>query len=344
MTYSLPNTYKAAVVETVGGPIVLKDLPMKQPGPGQILIKVLACGVCGTDEYVQQGVLPHPYPIVMGHEFVGDVVAVGSDATTRFRLGDRVGGAWHGGHDSVCRSCQRGEFQMCDNAVANGVSFDGGYAEYALLRAEAAVPLPRDADPAATAPFLCAGVTVFNGMRKMHVEQGNLVAVQGLGGLGHLAVQYARAMGYRVVAISSGAAKREFAAKLGAHEYVDSSAQDPVEALVGMGGAALIVATAPNATAIGHLAGGLQAQGKLLVLPIVGPLTVDSAALVLKGASVTGWPCGHALDSVETVEFAKTHGIACLIEKFPLSEAQKAFDHMASGKVRFREVLTMDYD
>lgn len=341
MASNLPETYKAAVVETVGGPLVLKDLPMKQAGPGQILVKVLACGICGTDKFEQQGMLPHPSPIVMGHEFVGDVVAVGSDVT-RFAIGDRVGGAWHGGHDNVCRSCQRGAFQMCDNAVVNGVSFDGGYAEYAVLRVEAAVPLSRDADPAATAPFLCAGVTVFNGIRKMHVEQGNLVAVQGLGGLGHLAVQYARAMGYRVVAISSGAAKKEFAAKLGAHEYIDSSTKDPVEALTRMGGAALIVATAPNPAAIGKLAGGLQTQGKLLVLPIVGPIEVDTAALVLKGVSVVGWPCGHALDSVETVEFAKRHNIDCLIERFPLTEAQEAFDHMASGKVRFRAVLTME--
>lgn len=341
MASNLPDTYKAAVVETVGGPLVLKDLPMKQAGPGQILIKVLACGICGTDKFEQQGILPHPSPIVMGHEFVGDVVAVGSDVT-RFILGDRVGGTWHGGHDSVCRSCQRGAFQMCDNAVVNGVSFDGGYAEYALLRVEAAVPLPKDADPVETAPFLCAGVTVFNGIRKMHVEQGNLVAIQGLGGLGHLAVQYARAMGYRVVAISCGASKREFAGKLGAHEYIDSSTQDPAEVLIAMGGAALIVATAPNPTAIGKLANGLQTQGKLLVLPIVGPIEVDTAALVLKGVSVAGWPCGHALDCVETVEFAKRHGIRCYTEGFPLSQAQKAFDHMASGKVRFRAVLTMD--
>ncbi|TPX18032.1 uncharacterized protein E0L32_011898 [Thyridium curvatum] len=340
---TLPETYKAAVVETAGGPLVLKDLPMKHPGPGQLLVKVLACGVCGTDKLEQQGALPHRDPIVMGHEFVGDVVSLGPGVVTgRFAPGDRVGGAWHGGHDGVCRACQRGAFQMCDGAVVNGVSVDGGYAGYALLRAEAAVPLPRDADPAATAPLLCAGVTVFNGIRKMRVEQGNLVAVQGLGGLGHLAVQYARAMGYRVVAISSGAAKERFAAGLGAHGYIDSSARDPAEVLSGMGGAALIVATAPSPTAIGNLVGGLQAQGKLLVLPIVGPIAVDSAALVLKGGAVVGWPCGHALDCAEAVEFAETHGVKCLIEKFPLHEAQRAFDQMASGEVRFRAVLTME--
>jgi D-arabinose 1-dehydrogenase-like Zn-dependent alcohol dehydrogenase len=221
------------------------------------------------------------------------------------------------------------------------VSFDGGYAEYVLLREEAVVRVPSDLDPAEAAPLLCAGVTVFNGMRKQHVEQGNLVAIQGLGGLGHLAVQYANKMGYRVVAISSGSAKKEFATQLGAHEYIDTSKVDAVKALQDLGGAAMIVATAPNPKAIGPLVGGLQAGGKLVVLAPVGPVEFDTLVLVSKGASVSGWPSGHALDVEEAIRFSQTHGVKCLIEKFPLAEAAKAMEHCDSGNVRFRAVLTM---
>ncbi|TPX18498.1 uncharacterized protein E0L32_011611 [Thyridium curvatum] len=342
MSNSLPKTYKAAVLEKTGGKLVLKDVPLKNPGPGEVLVKVLASGVCGTDAGVQQGHFGDIFPLVLGHEYVGDVVAVG-EGVTKVKVNDRVGGGWHGGHDGACRSCQRGFYQTCDNKAINGVSKDGGYAEYALLRAEAAVRLPSDIDPAQAAPLLCAGVTVFNGMRKLHVEQGNLVAVQGLGGLGHLAVQYARAMGYQVAALSSSGApdKRDFARKLGAHEFVDTSAEDAAEALAGMGGAALIVVTAPNPEVISPLVGGLQPGGKLLCLAPVGPVPFDTVALVTKGASVHGWPSGHALDSEEAVRFAQTHGVECMVEKFPLSDVQKAFDHMTSGKARFRAVLTM---
>jgi D-arabinose 1-dehydrogenase-like Zn-dependent alcohol dehydrogenase len=245
------------------------------------------------------------------------------------------------GHDGNCRSCQRASYQTCDNVEVNGVSFDGGYAEYALIRQEAAVRLPAGIDPAEVAPLLCAGVTVFNGIRKLHVEQGNLVAVLGLGGLGHMAVQYARAMGYQVAVVSSGSSKRDFALQLGAHHYIDRRAEDPVEALTKLGGAAIVVATAPDANFIGQMIGGIQPHGRLLILPIVGPIEVDTAALVLKGISVQGWPSGHALDSEEAVKFAQSHGIRCIIEKFPLSEAQKALEHVASGNVRFRAVLTM---
>ncbi|KAI0397425.1 hypothetical protein F5Y17DRAFT_415483 [Xylariaceae sp. FL0594] len=230
---------------------------------------------------------------------------------------------------------------MCDDEKVNGVSFDGGYAEYVILREEAVVRVPKELDPAETAPLLCAGVTTFNAIRKQHVEQGNLVAVQGLGGLGHLAVQYANKMGYRVAALSSGSSKRDFASQLGAHEYIDTSKQDPAEALQALGGAALIVSTAPNPDSIGPLAGGLQAGGKLIVLAPVGPIPVDTTILVQKGASVTGWPSGHALDVEEAISFAQTHGVKCMVEKFPLSDVLKAMEHTEKGNVRFRGVLTM---
>jgi D-arabinose 1-dehydrogenase-like Zn-dependent alcohol dehydrogenase len=211
-----------------------------------------------------------------------------------------------------------------------------------LLREEAVVRVPKELDPAEVAPLLCAGVTTFNAMRKQHVEQGNLVAIQGLGGLGHLAVQYANKMGYHTVAISSGGAKKDFAHKLGAHEYIDASVDDPVKKLQSMGGAAMIISTAPNPKAIGPLVGGLQAGGKLVVLAPVGPVEFDTGVLVTKGASITGWPSGHALDSEEAIRFSQTHGVKCMIEKFPLAEAAKAMEHCQSGNVRFRAVLTME--
>ncbi|KAI0158278.1 alcohol dehydrogenase [Xylariaceae sp. FL1272] len=326
---SLPKTYKAAVAKSADKPLVIEELELKQPGPGQVLVKVIACGVCHSDALISGGHLGDVFPRVPGHEIVGDVVAVG-EGVKKFSGGERVGGPWHGGHDSTCRSCSRGQYQMCDNEKINGLSHDGGYAEYTLLREEAVVRVPKEADAAEVAPLLCAGVTVFNSMRKQHVEQGNLVAVQGLGGLGHLAVQYANKMGYQVVAISSGSAKKEFAHKLGAHDYIDTSKDDPVKKLMEMGGAALIVATAPNPKAISPLVGGLQAGGTLLVLAPVGPVEFDTGALVLRGASVAGWPSGHALDSEEAIKFATTHGVKCMIEKFPLSDAVKAMDHCRS--------------
>lgn len=276
----------------------------------------------------------------VGHEFIGDVVAVGA-GVTRISIGDRVGGAWHGGHDSACRSCARAQFQICENKEINGVTRDGGYAEYALLREEAAPRIPKDADPAEIAPLLCAGLAVFNGIRKAHIEQGNIVAIQGVGGLGHLAVQFANKMGYRTVAISSGDSKREFARELGAHDYIDASKEDVVARLTEMGGAAMIVATAPNGKAIGPLVGGLQPGGKLLVLAPVGPVEFDTVALVLQGTSVQGWPSGHALDTEETISFALQHGVKSMIEKFSLQDAQKALDHCTSGNVRFRGVVVL---
>ncbi|KAI0451991.1 alcohol dehydrogenase [Xylaria acuta] len=337
---SLPKTYRAAVMVKAGEPVVIKELELKQPGPGQILAKVLACGVCHTDIFVGGGAFGDVFPRVPGHEIVGEVVSVGENVT-RFSNGDRVGGPWHGGHDNSCRSCARGQYQMCDDGKINGVSFDGGYAEYVLLREEAVVRVPKDLDAAQAAPLLCAGVTTFNAMRKQHVEQGNLVAIQGLGGLGHLAVQYANKMGYRTVAISSGSSKRDFARQLGAHEYIDASKDDPVETLQSMGGAAMIIATAPNPKSVGPLLGGLQPGGKLVVLAPVGPVEFDTGTMITKGASVSGWPSGHALDSEEAILFSQTHGIKCMVEKFTLDEAAKAMEHCGSGKVRFRGVLVM---
>ncbi|KAB5578779.1 alcohol dehydrogenase GroES-like domain-containing protein [Coniochaeta sp. 2T2.1] len=341
MSSTIPSTFKAMVIKEKGAPLELQTLPLSKPGPGEVLVKVLACGVCHTDVFEQNGFLHNAFPIVPGHELVGDVAAVG-EGVTRFSAGDRVGGPWHGGHDGTCRACQRSRFQMCDDAKVNGVSFNGGYAEYVTLRAEAVVRVPKSFDPVDAAPLLCAGVTVFNGIRKLHVEQGNLVAVQGLGGLGHLAVQYANKLGYKVVAVSSGADKRDFALQLGAHEYIDSSKGDAAARLKEMGGAAIIVCTAPHPKSMTEIQYGLDKGGKLLVLAPIGPVEFDTGYMVTNGTSVHGWPSGHALDSEECLDFSATHGVKCLVERFPLAEAGRAFEVLNEGKIRFRGVLTME--
>lgn len=337
---ALPKTNKVALFEKANGPFVLKDVPLQPPKAGEVLVKVLASGVCGSDVGVHTGAFGNSFPIIPGHEVIGDVVAVG-EGETKWKVGDRVGGGWHGGHDSVCKQCQRGEFQTCQKQEVNGVSRNGGFAEYVSLRTEAVVKVPKDADPVEYAPILCAGVTVFNSIRSLNIIAGELVAVQGLGGLGHLAVQYANKLGYRVVALSSGDKKRDFAHKLGAHEYIDTSKDDPSKKLQELGGAALIVATAPNSKAIGPLTAGLQVGGRLLVLAPCGPIEINSADLIIKRTGVVGFPSGHALDSEEAIAFTQLHDIKCMVEKFALKDVQQAFDHMKSGKVRFRSVLVM---
>ncbi|KAJ4245719.1 hypothetical protein NW762_013843 [Fusarium torreyae] len=363
MTPSLPKIYKALFFKDERSDLTLQEVELRQPGPGYILVKVLACGICHSDLFVKQGRLGDVFPRVPGHEAVGDIVAVG-EGVSNFRTGDRVGAAWHGGksyvpatmvlstftandvghegHDGTCRSCRRGLFQTCSNGAINGVTMNGGYAEYVSLRAEAAVRVPADADPAEIAPLLCAGVTVFNAMRNMGVIQGGLVAVQGLGGLGHLALQYASKMGYTVVALSSGSEKKNFATQLGAHHYVDTSAEDAIQALQKLGGADMIVATAPSGKAVSSLIAGLAPLGKLVVLAPIGLVGFDTVSMVMKGTSVHGWNSGHQKDSEDAIAFAHTHGVKCMVEKFPLlTDYREAFQKMESGKVRFRSVLIL---
>lgn len=222
------------------------------------------------------------------------------------------------------------------------MSRNGGYAEYCTLRTEAAVRIPQEADPAEYAPLLCAGVTVFNGIRKMNIVPGDIVAIQGLGGLGHLAVQYARKLGYRTVALSTSSSKKDFAQQLGATDYIDTSKESAAEALQKMGGASLIVVTAPNPEVMGPLVAGLGPLGKLLILAPVGDVPINTVPLIMKGASVHGWPSGHALDSEEAIAFAEHQDVKCMIEKFPFDKVEDAVKHMESGKVRFRSVITMD--
>ncbi|KAL9611103.1 MAG: hypothetical protein Q9167_004236 [Letrouitia subvulpina] len=340
MAVNLPQTYKAAVFKKVNDKLTFEDVQLKEPEQGEVLIKVLATGVCHTDANVQAGYFG-PLPRIPGHESIGTVVAVGP-GEKRWKVGDRAGITWHGGHDGTCKACTRGQFQFCSNEQINGVTRDGGYAEYCLVRTEAVVAIPADVDPAAYCPLMCAGVTVFNSIRQLHIPPGETVAIQGLGGLGHLAIQYAAKMGYKVVALSSSGAKEKFAKDLGATSYIDGSKESHSEALSRDGGAALIVVTAPNPKIIGDLVNGLAVRGQLLILAPIGDITVDTNPMILKGLSVSAWASGHALDCEEAVEFAQLKGVNCMIEKFPFVQANEAFEHMLSGKARFRAVLTME--
>ncbi|KAM6525757.1 hypothetical protein FALCPG4_011292 [Fusarium falciforme] len=337
----LPSTYKAWVAPSAGAPLELRDVELKQPGSGEILVKVRACGVCFTDVAVQQGGMGDVFPRVPGHEIVGDVVAIG-EGVGGFSLGQRVGGAWLGGHDNVCQSCRRGLFQSCSNAVYNGASRDGGYAEYVLLRSEAAVSVPEDMDPAEAAPLLCAGLTVFNAIRKAHIEQGNLMVVQGIGGLGHMAIQYARKMGYKVAVVSSSASKKDLALQLGAHVYIDTSSEDAVKKLQELGGAALVLATASNGKSVSALTGAMQAGGKMVLVAAAGPVEFNTTDLIMGTSAIQGWLTGNAQDAEDSIDFAKHFDVKCMIERFPFEEAPKALERMTSGAVRFRGVLTFD--
>ncbi|KAI4186224.1 MAG: hypothetical protein L6R41_003611 [Letrouitia leprolyta] len=338
---SLPKTFKQAVFKEAGAPLTVEDAHLTLPGKGEILVKVEACGVCFSDMFAQNNIMGGGFPIVPGHEIIGRVAAVG-DEDSLWKLNDRIGGAWHGGHDGTCKACKKGMFQMCDNGVVNGETKGGGYAEYCILRTEAAVRVPSHIDAAKYAPILCAGVTVFNSMRNMNIPPGSTVAIQGLGGLGHLAIQYAAKMGYRVVALSRDAKKEKFARQLGADEYIDASKADQGEQLQKLGGASLIVATAPSADAITPLLKGLGILGKLLILSIPGQIPVDTAVMIGKGLSVQSWPSGHATDSEEAIEFTEIKKIDCMVEKFPLAKANDAFNAMLNGSVRFRAVITME--
>ncbi|KAI1081033.1 putative alcohol dehydrogenase [Whalleya microplaca] len=338
---SLPKYYKHAVFPAQGQALVVEQTPLKLPGPNEVLVKVEACGVCFSDMFAQHNVMGGGFPLCPGHEIIGRVAAVGSGAEA-WSVGDRVGAGWHGGHDGVCTACKKGWLQMCENQAINGETKNGGYAEYCILRSEATVRVPEHVDAAKYAPVLCAGMTVYNSIRHMNIPVGDIVAIQGLGGLGHLAVQYAARMGYRVVAISRGAEKEKFARQLGAHEYIEASKGDVGAALKALGSASLVVATAPTADSITPLLTGLGVLGKLLVLSVPGELKINTAVMLKNGVSVQSWPCGHARDSEEAIAFTELQNIDCLVEKFPLDQAQAAFEAMLAGKVRFRAVIVME--
>jgi D-arabinose 1-dehydrogenase-like Zn-dependent alcohol dehydrogenase len=318
----------------------LKERDVPQPGPGQVRIRVHACGVCHSDKFVTEALWPDlELPRVPGHEVAGVVDALG-DGVDQFKVGDRVGIGWHGGHDGTCDVCLTGRFIHCQNQQITGISFDGGYSEYLVAPAVALATMPDGMGFAEAAPLLCAGVTTFNALRNAGARSGDLVAIQGLGGLGHLGVQYARAMGFQVAAISRGKDKEAFAHELGAHHYLDSNREGFVDELNRLGGARVILATAPHAPSISALVPGLGIEGCLLIVAApFEPIEVGAIDLLSRDARVQGWSSGTATDSTDAMAFAARHGVKPMIERFPLTRAKDAYDAMMRGAVRFRSVI-----
>jgi D-arabinose 1-dehydrogenase-like Zn-dependent alcohol dehydrogenase len=334
---------KAAQISKAGGDWELVERDIPEPGPGHVRVKVEACGICHSDALVKEGLWPGlQYPRVPGHEIAGRVDAVGTNATS-WEVGQRVGVGWHGGHCFVCEQCRRGDFAMCVNRKVTGIDFDGGYATHVIVPAAALAAIPDDLPAEEAGPFMCAGVTVFNALRNSGARAGEVVAVHGIGGLGHLGVQYARQMGFKTVAINRGKDKEKLARQLGAHSYIDATAQDVAAELQQLGGASVILATAPNAQAISGLVDGLAPSGKLLVPAAPSePLSINVFSLIMKRSSVAGWYSGTAKDSQDTLEFSALSGVHPMIEKYPLDRVAEAYEQMHSGKVRFRIVLTPD--
>jgi len=332
-----------AQVTKAGGDFELVEREMPVPVAGEIRIKVQACGVCHSDAATKEGMFPFiTFPRVPGHEVAGLVDEVGP-GVTEWKKGDRVGAGWHGGHCFVCESCRRGDFVTCKYEAINGVTRDGGYARFMIARHEAVARMPESMDAAEAGPLLCAGITTFNALRNSGAGPGDLVAVQGIGGLGHLGLQFAAKFGYRTVGIGRGPENSALAKKLGASVYIDSKNTNASEELQKLGGAKVILATAPSAKAMSELVGGLKAGGELLAIGVSGePLEIPLAPLILGKRRVQGWPAGTAMDSEDTLQFAEMAGVKAMIEKYPLAKVNEAYARMMSGKAEFRVVLTME--
>jgi len=333
---------KAVQISKPGGNFEVVERPIPEPGREQVSIKVEACGICHSDVLVKEGHFPGlQYPRVPGHEIAGRIDKVGADATL-WKPGQRVGVGWHGGHCFECEPCRRGDFINCKFQKITAIHFDGGYQEYMVAPAEACALIPDDLPADEAAPLLCAGITVYNPLRHSGARAGDLVAVQGIGGLGHLGIQYARQMGFHTVAIGRGGDKQALARKLGAHEYIDTSSGPPAEALQKLGGAQVILATAPDSKSMSALVDGLGPNGTLMVVGAgVESLAVTPLQLIFGNKSIRGWASGTARESQDTLEFSTLSGVRPMIERYPLEKAADAYNQMISGRARFRVVLTM---
>ena len=333
---------KAVQVSKPGGNFELVERPTPELARNQVRIKVEACGICHSDALVKEGHGPGiQYPRVPGHEIAGRIDAVGADVTN-WQVGQRVGVGWHGGHCFTCDACRRGDFINCRNEKITGISHDGGYAEYVVVPAESVAAIPDDLPAAEAAPLFCAGITVFNALRNSGARAGDLVAVQGIGGLGHLGIQYARQMGFRTFAIGRGKDKEPLARKLGAAHFVDTASCDPAQELQKFGGARVILATAPDSKSISAVVNGLSNNGKLVVVGAsMEPITVTPIQLISGRKAIQGWASGTAKDSEDTMQFSALTGVRPMIERYPLEKANEAYQQMISGRARFRVVLTM---
>ena len=333
----------AVLVNRPGAPFEVVTREVPAPGPNQVRIAVQACGVCHSDMFVKEGHWPGlQYPRITGHEVAGVIDEVGPGVTA-WRRGQRVGVGWDGGHCGQCVPCRRGDFINCQNLRITGFTNDGGYAQHMIASSDALALIPDALSPAEAGPILCAGITTFNSLRHSGALAGDLVAVQGLGGLGHLGIQFASKMGYHTVAIGRGKDKEPLALKLGAVRYLDSDAVKVAEELARLGGASVILATAPNSKAMSDLIEGLGVGGKLLVVGAsADPISVTPIQLIGNRRSIRGWPSGSARDSEDALNFCALTGIRPMVETFPLEQAAAAYDRMLSGKARFRVVLTMN--
>jgi len=333
---------KAAQIPKPGAAFEIVEREIPEPGPGHVRIKVKACGICHSDVLVKEGIWPGiQYPRVPGHEVAGVVDEVG-DGVSAWKTGQRVGVGWHGGHDGTCRECRRGDFRNCRNVKVSGISYDGGYQEYMLAPVEALVPIPDGLTDTDAAPLLDAGITTYNSLRYSGALPGDLVAVQGIGGLGHLGIQFANKFGYNVAAIGRGPDNAVLAKKLGAHRYIDSQATNAAQELQKLGGARVIIATAPSSKAMSSLIDGLGPNGKLVVIGAApDAIEVTPSQLIFGSKTIQGWAAGTPAASEDTLNFCVLTGVRPMIETFPLEKAAEAYDRMLSGKAEFRVVLTM---
>ncbi|MGH9759788.1 MAG: alcohol dehydrogenase [Blastocatellia bacterium] len=337
-------TMRVVQVPAAKGPLQLVERQVPEPGPGQVLLKLHACGICHSDLFTKEGIMPGiEYPRVPGHEIAGVIVTLGQ-GVTGWKTGQRVGVGWHGGHCGYCDSCRRGDFVTCLNAfLIPGISYDGGYSEYMVAPAVALALIPDELSFAEAAPLLCAGVTTYNALRNSGARAGDLVAVLGIGGLGHLGVQFAAKMGARTIAIARGRDKEPLAKQLGAHHYIASDEQDPSVELAKFGGAKVVIATATSTKAMTSVIGGLGVGGNLIVLGAASePLDISPAALLFKRLSIVGWPAGSSIDSQDTLAFCALTGVRSMNELYPIERASEGYERMLSGKARFRAVLTME--
>jgi D-arabinose 1-dehydrogenase-like Zn-dependent alcohol dehydrogenase len=335
-------TMKTVQVPGPGADFEIVEREIPQPGTGQVRIRVQACGVCHSDVFTKEGWWPGiQYPRVPGHEVAGVIDEVGA-GVSGWTLGQRVGVGWHGGHDNTCLWCRRGDFRNCRNLKVAGISYDGGYQEYMIAPVEALVSIPDTLTDVDAAPLLCAGITTYNALRHSGALPGDLVAVQGIGGLGHLGIQFAARLGYKVVAVGRGPETAVLAKKLGASVYVDSKATNAAEALQQLGGAQVILATAPSSKAMSQLFDGLGPNGKLTVVGAASdPIEVTPIQLISGSRTIQGWASGIPADSEDTLRFAELTGVRAMIETYPLERAAEAYSRMMSGKAEFRVVLTM---
>jgi D-arabinose 1-dehydrogenase-like Zn-dependent alcohol dehydrogenase len=335
-------TMKVAQVSNPGADFRIVEREVPEPGVGHVRIKVHACGICHSDVLTKEGLWPGiQYPRVPGHEVAGMIDALGA-GVSEWKKGQRVGVGWHGGQDGTCRECRRGDFRNCRNLKIPGISYDGGYQQYMVAPVEALAAIPETLSDAEAAPLLCAGITTYNSLRHSGALPGDLVAVQGIGGLGHLGIQFANKFGYKVAAIGRGSENASLAKKLGASVYVDSQSANPAEALQELGGARVILATAPSSKAMSELIDGLGPNGKLMVIGATfDPIEVTPIQLISGSRTLQGWAAGTPADSEDTLQFAELTGVRPMIETYPLEKADEAYARMMSGKAQFRVVLTM---